>query len=608
MTGVSRERRNDLLAFAVIVAAALFVFAPPLAHDEIFTFRDHTDYFAPMRLFTAMHLRAGRLPLWNPYNGSGEQWLANPQTAVFYPPAWLFLVFSFSKAFVLYLFVHAVILGAGAYRLLRLRAGPSAAAIGSVALMLSGPVLSLMDVQNNFTTFAWVPWVIWCGLHDRARDGQPRLAAVLLALAFLGGEPFYAAIAAVLYCVAVRNPRKIVIAGAGAATLAAVQLFPFVDLVIGSDRFGGFAQSDILRNSMRGYDWLRLFVPPPFLAPAPREAQHFIFVVYAGLLVCVLGAIGAFVLVRQARAAAAGWGALLAISLGIAAGPSFVARLPLTIFRYPSRVLPFAMIAIVVFAAAGWERVRRRSLAIDALLLVIISIDLLSAARPLLATARADRPLLAYPPAIGKNAKFAQIYGDSPLRAGSRIAWMSGYLNLHQLRFTASTPAPLSPRAYTQLYTSALTNFELLREIGVSWLVVPAAMPPPFTLAARVENVLTYRIPGAYPMAYIRTSNGKILPPSALALDASRGRVMVATRDGGLLVLTQNDARGWSVAIDGHDALKTVERGTFRAVEVPPGKHEIVWIFRPLSLQIGACVSFAALVWLAFGMRPRRAA
>jgi hypothetical protein len=185
---------------------------------------------------------------------------------------------------------------------------------------------------------------------------------------------------------------------------------------------------------------------------------------------------------------------------------------------------------------------------------------------------------------------------------------MSGYLNLHQLRFTASTPAPLSPRVYTQLYSSALTNFELLREMAVSWLIVPGVMPSPFTLESRVENVFTYRIAGAYPMAYIRTRDGRILPPLALALDASRGRVIVTTRNGGVLVLTQNDARGWSVAIDGHDARKTVERGTFRAVEVPPGKHEIVWTFRPFSLEIGALVSLAALVWLAFGMRPRKAA
>ncbi len=631
------KKRENVLALAAIVIAAIVLFGPPLARNEIFTFRDHTDYFAPMRLYTAMHLRAGRLPLWNPYNGSGEQWLANPQTGVFYPPAWLFLAFPFSRAFVLYLFVHALILGSGTYCLLRLRAGPAGAAIGSVGLMFSGPVLSLLDVQNNYTSFAWVPWILWCALRDRAgtrssasatpkgggddeshgraaarpysdpeRTAVPRLAAVLLALVFLGGEPFYAATAALLYCIVVRRPRTIAIAGLGAIGVAAVQLFPFVDLVVGSDRFGGFDPDDILRNSMHGRDWLRMFVPPQFVTPAPRQAQHFIFVVYGGVIVSLLAVAGAVVLLRQARSAAAGWLALLAGTMVVASGPSILARLPLTIFRYPSRVLPFAMLAIVVLAAVGWDRVRRRSAFVDAVLLVAIAADLLFAVRPLLATAPLNRRLLAYPPAIGRNAKIAQVYGENPLRAGSRVAWMAGYLNLYQLRFTASTPAPLSPQSYTRLYMRALTDLDLLREIGVMWLFVPWAMRPPFVEVARVENVLAYRVPGALPMAYVRTREGAIVPPRTLALDASQSRVAVATRSGGLLVLTQNDARGWSVKVDGRPADKKLVRGVFRAVEVPAGQHQITWIFRPLSLTAGAIVTALAMLWLALGVRAHR--
>lgn len=198
MTPAARRRSENAIAVAVIVAAALVVFAPALAKNEIFTFRDHADYFTPMRLYTAMHLRAGRLPLWNPYNGSGEQWLANPQTGVFYPPAWLFALIPFSTAYVLYLFLHSLILGSGAWALFRRSAGVAAALVGSVALMFSGPVLSLLDVQNNFTTFAWLPWIVWSAHRDREGPARsPRLSAVFLALAFLAGEPFYAAVAAV---------------------------------------------------------------------------------------------------------------------------------------------------------------------------------------------------------------------------------------------------------------------------------------------------------------------------------------------------------------------------------------------------------------------------
>ncbi|MGZ7030901.1 MAG: hypothetical protein ACXVIJ_02925, partial [Thermoanaerobaculia bacterium] len=85
------ERHGHRLPLLAVAAVAFALFVVPLGRREVLTFRDHTDYFVPLRFFTAAHLRVLRLPLWNPYNASGEPWMANPQTAVFYPPAWIFL-------------------------------------------------------------------------------------------------------------------------------------------------------------------------------------------------------------------------------------------------------------------------------------------------------------------------------------------------------------------------------------------------------------------------------------------------------------------------------------------------------------------------------------
>src|SRR5687767_3343442 len=70
-------RHRFPLLFIALLATALF--APSLLRQEVFTVRDHFDYFQPLRFFTAEELRAGRLPFWNPYSASGEAWLANPQ-------------------------------------------------------------------------------------------------------------------------------------------------------------------------------------------------------------------------------------------------------------------------------------------------------------------------------------------------------------------------------------------------------------------------------------------------------------------------------------------------------------------------------------------------
>ncbi len=46
---------------------------------------DVTSQFVPWEMFARRMLNSGSVPLWNPYNGCGEPFLANGQSAVFYP-------------------------------------------------------------------------------------------------------------------------------------------------------------------------------------------------------------------------------------------------------------------------------------------------------------------------------------------------------------------------------------------------------------------------------------------------------------------------------------------------------------------------------------------
>src|SRR6266542_5445512 len=256
------------LAAAFLVALALGIVARPLLRAEVFTFRDHTDYFQPLRFFTATQIKTGHLPLWNPYSASGEPWLANPQTGVFYPPAWLFLVLPFEAAYMLYLALHLALLGCGALLLFSRKASLGAALIGAVALMFCGPTLSLLDVQNNLTTFAWLPLVIWCAV-SRA---SAMWSAAAIAMSFLAGEPFFAAIGALLFAIVRRH--GVLDVAAQSFALAGVQLVPFLAMLRGSDR--AVSLSD-LRETMPLRDWLRVAVPPSLAGSGfdPHLGQHF---------------------------------------------------------------------------------------------------------------------------------------------------------------------------------------------------------------------------------------------------------------------------------------------------------------------------------------------
>ena len=589
------ERAKRAAACAAILAAALLVFGPALAKREVFMFRDHSDYFQPLRLFTAQHLRVWRLPLWNPYNGSGEPWLANPQTAIFYPPGWLFVILPFATAYVAYLFVHALLIGGGAFLLFRRNASYLAATGGAVALMLSGPVLSMLDVQNNFTTFAWLPLLMWWACRTAAAGGAEKTNAaggggatsgLILAMSFLAGEPFLAAIAALIYVVIVRRVKTIAIAGVTAASLAAIQLLPFVEMLIKSDRLGGFTEEQVLRSSMSFRDWMAMIVR----FPAPRE--QFIFVVYASVFVVILAIAGS--LNRHSM----GWLAMLLIAAIIASGPRFLAHLPIALFRYPARLVPYVAFALVALAVAGLDRIARRSVVVSAVLTIAIAADLFIAARPLLITAPFTRSRVPYPQSIGHSSKVLQIYGQSVLAGGSRASWIAGYLNLFELRFAMTTAAPMSPRSYDTLLEKATRDIDLLRASGTGFILSSKPLPPPFAPVAQSQGVVVDRVPDPLPMAYVVTAQGAREPPRALALDASSARVIVDTANGGTLILTQNDAPGWRVTIDGREARKKLALDTFRAVDVAGGKHEIVWRYRPLSLVIGALITLFAMVAL----------
>src|SRR5207244_1647327 len=117
---------------------------------------------------------------------------------------------------------------------------------------------------------------LWCALTGAG----PQRSALVIALSFLGGEPFFAAVGAAAYALIRR--RAILNVALTSIALSAIQLIPFLELIRGSDRTG-VARGDLLWESMPLRDWLGVVWPVKL-----PMTQHFIPVVYIGLLTCVL--------------------------------------------------------------------------------------------------------------------------------------------------------------------------------------------------------------------------------------------------------------------------------------------------------------------------------
>jgi hypothetical protein len=181
------ENDSRTLCVALLALLAVTVFLPALLKREVFTLRDHFDYFQPLARLHGRRAESGgtcRCGIRTARRASRGWPIRRP--AFFIRRRGLFLALPFETAYMLFLLLHLAVLGWGAYLLFARRAPPGAALVGAAALMFSGPVLSLLDVSNNFATLAWVPLVLWCALEGRWQRG-----GIVLALAFLGGEPFF---------------------------------------------------------------------------------------------------------------------------------------------------------------------------------------------------------------------------------------------------------------------------------------------------------------------------------------------------------------------------------------------------------------------------------
>ena len=560
------------VAFTFIVLLALAMFARPLMRGEVLTFRDHADYFQPLRYFTAVELRNFRLPFWNPYNASGEPWLANPQTAVFYPPFWIFLIVPFAQAYVIFLLLHLVLLGCGSFLLFSRFASARAAFIGAMTLMLCGPTLSMLDISNNLTTFAWIPLVLWCGL-----SGASSIACgSAIAMSFLAGEPLFAAIGAVMFALVRR--RHLLDISLTAFCLAGVTLVPFLAMIAGSDRAGATAPEEILRDSMSPLDWLRMVVP------GTTAHELFIPIVYVGIVPALLALIGLVSSVRTRTARP--WVLLLALCVVIAAGRflplvgDLLVKLPVTILRYPARLVPLGALALVALAAIGFDRIPRFTWLTVAAIVLIIA-DLVPRIAPLLHNAPFDVHAVPYSLNIGRDGKIAR--SMQPNRAFDRRVWISGYLNLFERRFDAWTAAPVVSQSYINVYAAAFRRRDVLNSMSIAYV-----------LTATSRGVVAERNPSAFPLAYFRDAAGRIFRPASLAFTTSALFVVLDAPSNGLVVATQQDAPGWSVQIDGKIATP-LRDGVFRAVRVTRGHHEIAWRYRPRAFMIGSALTILAL-------------
>ena len=229
------------------------------------------------RQFGFEALRAGHIPLWNPHVFGGAPYVGGFQSALFYPPNWLFLILPLPIAINWSIALHVFLMGAFV-NLWGLRRGlhPLAAFLAGALMMLSGPYFLHIYAGHltNLCAMVWAPLVFLAideviALSSAAADYAKRavrwclFGTMVVAWQILAGHPqyvFYTSVAAVLYGGLrlrgsqhrVRGLACLAVIALGALPLAAIQLLPSWQ-----------AASEVVRGQALSFQFASMMSFPP---------------------------------------------------------------------------------------------------------------------------------------------------------------------------------------------------------------------------------------------------------------------------------------------------------------------------------------------------------
>ncbi|MFP2902989.1 hypothetical protein ACLEQD_42970, partial [Corallococcus sp. 4LFB] len=192
MTTPRARGRAGLPTIVGLLALLAFVYWPVLG-GHLLAGRDLFRIFIPDSAFLLESLRAGEVPLWNPYPRLGQPFAATLYSQVYYPPRWaaVLLTGPIVSMTVMQL-AHVALAAVGVFLLCRkLRASWPAAVVAGATFGLSTLMTRLGTQQNLVDAAAWSGLILGAALDATHRPGRGPLVrlAVYGALSLFAGSP-----------------------------------------------------------------------------------------------------------------------------------------------------------------------------------------------------------------------------------------------------------------------------------------------------------------------------------------------------------------------------------------------------------------------------------
>lgn len=260
---------------------------------------DALGQYYPWRVFAARQLQEGLIPLWNPHQFAGAPFVANLQSAVFYPlnlPFWLFDV---ARAFGISAWLHSLLACFGTYALAqRWKLSRLSSVLAAIAFAFGGYLTSWIVLPTLADTASWLPLIVL--LFERVIEERKRRDIAVFVIAFTcamlaGHVQVFFYIGCALFLQACLFPRfdialqKLAALALPTVALGAIQLLPTMELArLGHRASQGGPSADgwgfVKGNALPFSDLGSLFLPGP---PLLSFSENF---GYVGILTMLLAA------------------------------------------------------------------------------------------------------------------------------------------------------------------------------------------------------------------------------------------------------------------------------------------------------------------------------
>lgn len=263
--------------------------------------------FYPWRWFAFEELSEGRLPFWNPYNGAGSPLVANYQSAILYPPNWLY-VLDVPQMMGIIALLHVLWSGWGMWKFTsELEFSTFSRGVALLCYALGGYTIGRLGSFPTANAAAWLPWLFWGVLralqYQQMRDiGFLALITGLMLLAGHAQTSWYAFVAVGLFALwhsvaVLRGQRRrlqgLVLAVIGivlGAGIAFWQLAMTLEYLQQSQRSGGVSYKELTNFSYAPLRALTMVMPHLFGTPAdgsyltPDTGVYFEDAAYIGFI------------------------------------------------------------------------------------------------------------------------------------------------------------------------------------------------------------------------------------------------------------------------------------------------------------------------------------